>query len=123
MSRRKAAPLRDIENVVRTIAEHEALRDRTIKTAFSLDLRRGHGYTVDDIAEAAGLTRERIYQIVKEGSGAARGVEKGRRWPCPQCGSDSHPDPNDGYLRICGRCEYTAAFEAFAPRTRRDTTR
>jgi DNA-directed RNA polymerase sigma subunit (sigma70/sigma32) len=24
------------------------------------------GYTVEDIAEAAGLTRERIYQIVKE---------------------------------------------------------
>jgi DNA-directed RNA polymerase sigma subunit (sigma70/sigma32) len=41
-------------------------RDEAIRDAFSHEDRREFGYTVEDIAEAAGLTRERIYQIVKE---------------------------------------------------------
>jgi DNA-directed RNA polymerase sigma subunit (sigma70/sigma32) len=55
--------------VISAVARKRALRDRA-----ELDLRRAikaafdsrNGYTVEDIAKAAGLTRERIYQVVKE---------------------------------------------------------
>jgi DNA-directed RNA polymerase sigma subunit (sigma70/sigma32) len=48
------------------ISDAERERDEAIRAAFSLTDRHLFGYTVEDIAEAAGLTRERIYQIVKE---------------------------------------------------------
>ena len=47
-----------------TSAERD--RDAAIREAFAQSNRKRYGYTVDDIAEAAGLSRARVYQIVKE---------------------------------------------------------
>jgi plasmid maintenance system antidote protein VapI len=41
---------------------------------FDPDNRSEYGYTVDDVAEAAGLSRARIYQIVNEAEGLGGGA-------------------------------------------------
>lgn len=56
------ADLRDITNARARI--ERAQNDMRAAIVAAFENRQGH--TVDDIAHAAGLTRERIYQIVKE---------------------------------------------------------
>jgi DNA-directed RNA polymerase sigma subunit (sigma70/sigma32) len=59
-------PLHGVTLAVRQVKRAEIERDFQIRNAFDPALRQRHGYTVEDIAKAADLTRERIYQIVKE---------------------------------------------------------
>jgi predicted transcriptional regulator len=67
----KPLPLRVIEHVTAGILRSQRTREEAIRDAFKPAMREEFGYTVEDIAEAAGLTRERIYQIVKENSRGA----------------------------------------------------
>jgi hypothetical protein len=58
--------LKHIARQTKRIQEAEQGRDEMIREAFLARRRKHYGYTVDDIAEAAGLSRPRIYQIVEE---------------------------------------------------------
>jgi hypothetical protein len=53
----------DLRRLVETISRQERQRDRLIRQAFDPERRRALGYTIDDIGEAADLSRQRIYQI------------------------------------------------------------
>lgn len=66
MTRRAPWPLLMVSKGVEKIANAETFRDEKIRFAFDSEQRAEYGYTVDDIAEAAGLSRQRIYQIVGE---------------------------------------------------------
>lgn len=62
-------PLKIVRRASDRLTQAEQQRDSLIREAFEPWCRRQYGYTVDDIAEAAGLSRPRVYQIVNEAKG------------------------------------------------------
>jgi hypothetical protein len=65
-------PLREITSAVADIRRAKRRRDEAIRAAFPRAVREVFGLTVDDIAEAAGLTsKQRVYQIVEEAKAKA----------------------------------------------------
>jgi predicted transcriptional regulator len=55
-------PLRHVASARRRVTDSE----RALRVAIHAAFHGRQGYTVDDIAESAGLTRQRVYQIVRE---------------------------------------------------------
>jgi hypothetical protein len=64
-------PLRVIQHATAGLLRSQCTREQAIRDAFSPELRREYGYTIDDIAEAAGLSRQRIYQLAAENADEA----------------------------------------------------
>jgi AcrR family transcriptional regulator len=55
-------PIGDVRRARANVERSQARLREAIVAAFN----DRQGYTVDDIAEAAGLTRQRVYQLVRE---------------------------------------------------------
>lgn len=62
MADRTPAELRRLKR----IRTERDLFDSRLRAAIVVAFKNRDGFTVDDIAQAAGLTRQRIYQIVNE---------------------------------------------------------
>lgn len=58
--------LKHIARQTQRMIDAEQGRDEMIREAFVPRRRIAYDYTVDDIAKAAGLTRQRVYQIANK---------------------------------------------------------